>query len=72
MAYPADAEVWNQEPASPVANELKALRQQVNNLINMNRALMAKLDADGGVSGTDYAATLVEEGATDAPSLIVV
>lgn len=46
------------------------LRAQVNNLTTTVRALCAKLDADVGVTDTNYASTLVNDGVATAPVII--
>lgn len=39
--------------------EVLALREEFNKVLAELDALYAKLDADGGVTGTDFASTLV-------------
>lgn len=48
----------------PIADKVK-LGDLLNDLVTNHNALLAKLDADTGVTGTDYAATLTVSGLTE-------
>lgn len=62
MAAPADV--------TPRAADLAALITQINNLTESFRLLTAKLDADAGVTDTDYAADITDDAIATAPEVI--
>jgi hypothetical protein len=68
MAAPADVSVRSLDRAEP-KGELEALRQEFNKLVTNFRVLATKLDADVGVTDTNYFA-LTADSAASGPSKI--
>lgn len=67
MSAPAAVTVRGVSRGSPTSNEeVDTLRTQLNLLTTAFRALCAKLDADGGVTDTNYVSTV-----SDAASAII-
>lgn len=69
MANPAD--VARRGTGLP-QSDVYELVVQVNNIVETLRALTAKLDADSGTGDSDYAATLTDDTAANAPAKIKV
>lgn len=68
MAAPSDLSCLAQFPANGT-NQIDALRVEFNKLVTNLRVLTAKLDADAGVTDTNYAA-LVTDSAASGPAKI--
>jgi hypothetical protein len=65
MAAPADKSVRAQDRAdASIAGELATLRAEFNKLVTNVRILCTKLDADAGVTDTNYFALVMDSAAT--------
>lgn len=65
MAAPADKAVRAQDRAdAALAGELACLRLEFNKLVTNLRVLTAKLDADAGVTDTNYSALVIDSAAS--------
>lgn len=64
MGVPADVQVKN---AGLPQSEIEALRLQVSNLAASFRLLTAKMDADAGITDTNYNALITDSAIATAP-----
>ncbi len=71
MAYPADKAPRNVEGTGNTESELYHIRNQLNNVILMFRELTAQLDADAGITDTDYASNIDESTGTTPASKVI-
>ena len=69
MANPADIPVRPTAIGGAIAEELYTLRTEFNKLVTNLRVLTAKLDADAGVTDTNYG-TLVTDSAASGPAKV--
>ncbi len=71
MTNPGNVSPRNIEGMGDTETELYNLRNELNNVILALRQLTAKLDADGGITDTDYAEDITEDTGTTPPSKVI-
>lgn len=64
MANPSDLTVRATDRGGAVAGELDTLRQEFNKLVVNLRVLTAKMDADAGITDTNYGVLVTDSAAT--------
>lgn len=71
MAVPTDKAPRNLEGMPDAESEFFHLRNELNNIIASLRLLTAKLDADAGITDTNYNALITDDAISTAPSKVV-
>lgn len=72
MALPTSLTVVSEGQRAGPASELETLVTVINKLTNQMRVLTLKLDADAGVTDTNYTALVTDVSATSAPLITIV
>jgi hypothetical protein len=72
MANPSDITAARALGRITVGDELETLRGEFNKLVVNLRVLTAKLDADAGVTDTNYGALVTDSSATGPAKVLVV